>query len=253
MQVAFGSGLWYATGLTDAYGNAISNPTPVLLGIMQDCSVDLSFDTKELHGQNQFPVDIARGKGKIAAKAKSASINAAQFNTLFFGQTVNTGLISIYHDITGAAIPATPFTITAAPPSSGVFAADLGVRDQFGVPFIRVAASPTTGQYAVNAGTGVYTFAAADTGKTVFTDYRYTVSATGKQIVVPNLPMGEIPTFQSELLLKKNGKSTYVRLPNCVTSKLSMQTKQDDYTIPDFDMMGFADSLGNCYYLSSVE
>ena len=37
MQIAFGSGLFYATPLMDAYGNAISAPTPILLN--RHCSL----------------------------------------------------------------------------------------------------------------------------------------------------------------------------------------------------------------------
>lgn len=253
MQVAFGSGLLFATPLVDAFGAAIANPTPFLLGVMQDCAIDLSFDTKELHGQNNFPVDIGRGKGKLSGKTKAAQINAKMFNSLFFGQTMSTGLTSIVYDTTGTAIPSTPFTITPTPPASGVWAADLGVRNASGVPLTRVASGPATGQYSVAS--GVYTFAAADTGNTVYINYRYTVASagSGNSLNVINLPMGEIPSFQAELLLKKGGKSTYVRVPNFVTSKFNFGTKQDDFLIPEFDFSGFADPSGNVIYWSTTE
>lgn len=253
MQVAFGSGIMFATPLVDAQGNAIANPTPLLLGVMQDCSVDLSWDTKQLHGQQQFPVDIGRGKGQLSGKAKVAQINSRMFNSLVFGQTLGAGLTAINHDETGTAIPTTPFQITPVPPSSGVWAADLGVRDATNTPYVRVASAPATGQYSVAA--GVYTFAAADAAKVVYISYRYTVAAaaSGSNITVANLAMGEIPSFQAELYLKKAGKRMYVRIPNFVTGKFGMQTKQDDFMIPDFDFSGFADSLGNVLYWSAVE
>ena len=37
----------------------------VEFGTLQDCNVDFSFDKKELYGRNQFPVKIARAKGKV--------------------------------------------------------------------------------------------------------------------------------------------------------------------------------------------
>src|SRR5581483_11374955 len=90
------------------------------------------------------------------------------------GQTTSTGITALYDDATGAAIPATPYQITPTVPSSGTWLADLGVVDINGNPYTRVASAPATGQYSVAA--GVYTFAAADTGKTVYINFRYTVS-----------------------------------------------------------------------------
>jgi hypothetical protein len=74
MQIAFGSGLFYATPLMDAYGNSLASPTPILLGIMQEASVDLSYDSKELFGSEQFAVDAARGQGKLSGTAKAAPL-----------------------------------------------------------------------------------------------------------------------------------------------------------------------------------
>jgi hypothetical protein len=163
-QYAFGAGNMYVTQLQDADGNAIANPTPYPLMTLQEGSVDLSSDTKELYGQNQFPVAVGRGKTKIQVKTKPARIFAAVWNSIYFGQTLVAGIFANFTDTTGTLIPTTPFQITITPPSSGTFAADLGVLDQNGNPMKRVASAPATGQYSVNLGTGVYTFAAADTG-----------------------------------------------------------------------------------------
>src|SRR4051812_11802610 len=118
----FGAGALWGTPLTDYAGNAIANPTPVLFGTLQDVSIDISFDVKELHGENQFPVDVARGKGKMSCKAKSARINGLQLNNLFFGQTMTSSIVSDVKDTVGAVIPATPFQITPTVPSSGTWA-----------------------------------------------------------------------------------------------------------------------------------
>jgi ribose transport system substrate-binding protein len=56
----------WATPLIDAFGASIANPTPVQFGELQDSQVDISRDLKELIGQNQFPVAVAVGKGKVA-------------------------------------------------------------------------------------------------------------------------------------------------------------------------------------------
>ncbi|MDT9630992.1 hypothetical protein F6S08_07060 [Pseudomonas sp. JV449] len=242
MQIAFGSGLFYATPLMDAYGNAISVPTPILLGIMQEASVDLSFDSKELFGSEQFAVDAARGQGKLTGKAKSAQISLLQWNQLVFGQTLTTGQVLVHHSTEPTAVPAGA-TITVDPPAGGTLSGDLGVR---------VLSAPIAGQYTFDAATGEYAFAAADVAKSVFIDYRYTVT-TGKSLSVKNLPMGDMPVFQGELVLKYKGKTVYVRVPNFVSNKLGIATKQDDYTIPDFEFTGYADEFGEVCYWSANE
>jgi hypothetical protein len=240
----FGAGALWGTPLTDAAGNTIANPTPILFGVLQEVSVDLSFDVKELHGQNSFPVDVARGKGKIGGKAKFARFNGLMLNSLFFGQTVSSSIVSDVYDTTGAAIPATPFQITPTIPSSGTWSRDLGVRNASGNPMVRVASAPVTGQYSVAA--GVYTFAAADTGLTVFIDFQYTAtSTTAKKIVAQNVVMGAAPTFRADLLNTHSGSFIGLSLFSCVSTKLSMATKLDDYLIPEFDFSGFADASGN--------
>lgn len=239
MEYMFGSGLLWGTPQQDASGNAISNPSPVLFGTMQDVSVDLSFDLKQLYGQNQFPVALGRGKGKIDCKAHIASINGAMLNTLFFGQSVTSSGIANKYDTTGTAIPSTPFTITPTVPSSGTWAQDLGVRRADGTLMTRVASAPATGQYSVAA--GVYTFAAADTTVIVFIDYQYTfASTTSKNSNVSNLPMGYAPAFRADLLMPYAGKNLIMTLYWCIGSKLSLATKLDDFTIPEFDFQAAA-------------
>ena len=251
MQIAFGSGLFYATPLMDAMGNAIANPTPILLGVMQECGVDITFDTKELFGGDQFAVDAARGMGKLSGKAKAAQISVSQWNQLIFGQSLASGQVLVHHETTSTPIPATP-TIVITPPAGGTITGDLGVRTTGGVALTRVASSPATGEYTFDLGTLTYTFAAADEDVPVFIDYRYTVT-TGKSLSIKNLPMGDMPVFQGELYLKYKGKSMYVRVPNFVSNKLGIATKQDDYTIPDFEFTGYADEFGEVAYWSANE
>lgn len=243
-QYSFGAGVMWGTPTADAFGNAITNPTPVQFGVLQEISLDVSFDTKMLYGQNQFPVAVGRGKGKVSGKAKFAQLNGAILNSLFFGQTLSSGITSDVYDVTGAVIPTTPFTITPTVPSSGTWSRDLGVRDANGRPMTRVASAPTTGQYSVAA--GVYTFAAADTGLTVFINYQYTATSTvAKKSTVLNVPMGYAPTFQADLYEPFQGKALTITLPNCIGSKLQFATKLDDFNVPEFDFEAFADSAGN--------
>ena len=267
-QYGFGSGILWGRQLTDATGTAIANPTPVKFGVLQDVSLDVSWDTKLLYGQNQFPVAVGRGKGKVSGKAKAAQINGGLLNAVIFGQTLSlTSQRANYNDTsTGIAIPATPFTITGgatasatafAIPSSGTFAKDLGVRNAAtGIPFTRVASAPTAGQYTVNEATGAYLFASADnvSGIKVQIDYQYTfTTTTGNSSTAANLVMGYAPSFAVDLSFNFNGKLGTISLPNCIASKLSMASKTDDFLIPEFDWDAFADASGNVITYSFSE
>lgn len=253
-QFAFGVGNMYVTQLQDASGNAVANPTPYPLMVLQEGSIDLSSDLKELYGQNQFAVAVGRGKTKIAVKVKPARIFAGVWNAIYFGQTLNSGLIANFTDTAGAAIPATPFQITITPPSSGTYAADLGVIDASGNPMQRVASAPTTGQYSVNVATGIYTFAAADTGKTVYINFQYSATVTGaKKQTVANLAMGYAPTFKADLTVSYLGKLTTFSFPKAISTKFSIGFKNEDFSVPEFDFSAFDDGSGNVLTWSTSE
>jgi len=237
----FGSGTLFATPLT-TIGNAAANPTPTQFGSLQDVSLDISFDTKELYGMYQFPDMIARGKGKITGKAKFARVNGKQLNDLFFGQTVSAGQTLAQLD-QAASVPASPFQITITPPNSGTFVEDQGVRyASTGEPLTRVASGPTQGQYTLSG--AQYTFASADNGANILISYTYSVSATGATVAVTNQLMGFAPNFSCVLRELFNSQQTNVKLYACIASKLTRATKQDDFLIQEFDFSAFANSAG---------
>lgn len=253
MQFGFGTGVFWGTPLSDASGNVLTNPTPVQLGVLQDMSLDLSFDTKTLYGQNQFPVAVGRGKGKMSGKSKFAQLNGIAINSLVFGQTMTDGLTSDYYDVVGSTVPALPFEVTPVVPNNGVWSYDLGVRDANGIPMKRVANLPGTGQYKVDL-VGKYTFSSGDAAKQVFISYQYTVvNTTAKKSTVQNVLMGLAPTFKGDIYTTYMGKSMCVTIPQCVCSKFTFSTKQDDFLIPEFDFEGFADAAGNALYWSTSE
>jgi len=252
----FGAGVIWGTPLTDATGAAIAVPTPVMIGILQDASIDISFDTKMLHGTGQFPVATGRGKGKITGKAKFAQINGLLLNSLFFGQTQTGGsLLSAVRDAVGVAIPTTPFTITPVTGTTPLrtWVADLGVRDASGNTFTRVASAPTTGQYSVTG--GVYTFASADVGQTVFISYQYTAASTvAKTSTVSNLAMGPAPTFRCDFFNSSGASNSLtLTLYACVSNKLSLSTKAEDFLIPEFDFEAYADPAGRVLQWGAAE
>jgi hypothetical protein len=240
----FGSGSLY--GATLQAGVLV----PRKFGTLQDVALDISFTVKELFGQYQFAVAIGRGQAKITGKAKAANIQTAMLNDLFFGQTVTTGA-TYFVSQESASIPATPFSITVS--QSATWYEDLGVTYALtGLALTRVPSAPTTGQYTVAA--GVYTFAAADTLLGVKIDYSYHPATTGFNIAIGNPLVGTTPSFVASFpIIAPSGKQMFWRLNYCVSSKLSMATKIEDWMIPEFDFTVAADASNQIGTFSATE
>lgn len=229
----------------------IANATPINFGLVQDVTMDISFDLKELYGQYQFPVAIARGKGKFTGKAKMARVSGIAFNNLFFGQTIgaNEILTSFAESQT---IPGTS-TYTVAANNAAALVDDYGVvYSATGLPFSKVASGPTKGQYC--EGSGTYTFSSSDGSTGVLLNYTYNSTSTSAEgIAVSNQLMGTTPTFQAQLYTTFNGVPLNVKFYNCVSSKLSFATKLDDFMIPEMDFSVYANAAGNVAELSFGE
>src|SRR6218665_1865645 len=245
----FGTGKLIAVPTADAAGNAIATPTPVQLGTLQEVSLDLSVDIKTLHGAGKYPVAVGQGKGKTDLKAKYADINGGVLGSLFMGRQATAGIKSSVFDFATAVPASSPYTVTVAPPSSGTFVADLGVIDSTtGNPMTRVAAAPATGQYTVAS--GVYTFAAADQGKAVFINYEYSaVSTTGQVFNLTSDLMGYTPSFSILLKQQYDGKNIVVKLNRCVSGKLNVPLKNEDFALYDFEATAFTDAANSLGYI----
>jgi hypothetical protein len=254
MQLAFGAGALWGTR-TDVTGSGIG---PDQFGILQDVQIEWDWTTRELWGQFQFPVDIARGQGKITGKAKFARIFGAIYGDLFFGQTPTSGQLTV-SDSEAAVVPAgSPYTVTVA--NAANFADDLGVFYASGANagnrFTRVTTPSSSGQYSVNPATGIYTFAAADTGAALLISYLFN-STGGKKLALTNRLMGFTPTFKATFYTSKTTQGVPAGLAlvlnACTASKLSLPTKTDDYEIQEFDFSAFADPAGAIGTLSVNE
>jgi hypothetical protein len=252
----FGSGtLW---GVPVGGATTLTNPTPMKFGTLQDVSLDISGDVKQLYGQKQFPEAVARGKCKITGKAKFAYINGKQLNDIFFGQLIGAGMKQVALDEAWT-VPATPFTVTVNNAANFVndSRGDQGVRyasgAKAGQPLTKVASGPVAGQYSVNTSTGVYTFAAADTGAAVIISYVFTAATSGTQLNITNQLMGFAPTIQVLLESSYNGNQFNVLLYNAIASKLAFATKQEDFIIPEMDFEAFANAAGQVIDIYSSE
>lgn len=239
MAYNFGAGTAWVTR-TD-----ISNPTPGLLGTLQDVELDYTFATKELMGQYQSPVAVAFGALKITAKAKFATIRAATLGA-YFGTmgTSSAGLQAVALNEAGS-IPATPGPYTVTVANSANFVGDLGVvYSATGVAFTRVASSPAQGQYSLAA--GVYTFASADQGTAVLISYTWTAATGGTKYTLTNQLMGSTVQFQTNLAqsFKQNGvtKVLNIQLNACVAPTLKFPFKNQDFSVQEMDIQAFADA-----------
>lgn len=235
-------------------GNTAANPTPIKFGTLQDVSLDISGDLKELYGQKQFPEAVARGKIKLTGKAKFARINGKMLNDLFFGQTLGTGMKAVAAD----EVHVVAATVTITPPNSGVFVndsrGDEGVIYQAtGIPLTKVPSAPTVGQYSVATATGIYTFNAGDVGVSVLISYAYTLAAIGTQLNITNQLMGFAPQMQILLNTTFNLQQMNVLLYSAIAAKLSIATKQEDFIVPEFDFTCFANAAGQVIDIYSAE
>jgi hypothetical protein len=241
---SFGSGVLLGTR-TD-----IANATPVNFGLVQEVTIEETATIKELTGQFQRPVAIARGTIKTHGKAKVARISGMAFANLFYGVTPSAGQLATSFGEAGTVPATTPFTVTVA--NAATFVDDEGVLyAATGLPLTKVASAPAAGQYSVAV--GVYTFSSADAGKAVLISYTYTVAVAGQKFTVANQLLGTTPTFQAVFYTTFQGQAILLKLNNCTSNKLSFHTKLEDFVLPEFDFSCFADAAGNVMTWSFAE
>jgi hypothetical protein len=253
-MINFGAGVMLAFQKTNASGVAVTNATPIQFGVLQDVNLDISFEERLLYGANQYPVAFGRGKATVTGKATVADINGRIYGDLFLGTGTTATIRDAVIDF-AATVPATPHTVTVTPPQSGTYLTDFGVRfAATGMPLTKVASAPAAGQYAVNTSTRVYTFAAADANVGVLISYEYSaVSTTARLATINNVLMGQAPTFEVLLNNPYGGKVQQVKLPTCMSNKLAMPFKNDDFSMVDFEFTAIADASGNVGYIATSE
>lgn len=252
MQLLFGIGALWGTR-TDKTGIG-----PDQFAILQDNTIEFTFEVKELYSQLGYPVDIARGKGKITGKAKAARIFAALYADIFFGEAVTPGEDNVSENENHTLGAGTGTLTTATVTNATSFVADLGVyyngtgQDRFA--FVTGAPS-AAGQYTTGDG-GTYTFYSGDVGASVAISYVFT-DTTGKTITINNQYMGYTPTFmgtfyQSRATQGGSGQLT-LRLNECVSSHFTLPSKIDDYSIPDLDFQAFSNGSNVVGTISTTE
>jgi hypothetical protein len=248
MELIFGIGaLWGVR--TDVAGLG-----PHQFAVLQNSSIDFDFEEKDLYSQLGFPIDAARGKGKVDCKAEFARVFAALYADLFFGETAVAG----EQTVSQAELFTVPAGGVYTVANSAAFLADLGVYvNSGGQTYLGfTTGAPSSGQYST-AGAGLYTFNTGQAGIQMAVSYVYTVTSTGFEFTIHNNLMGYTPTFQATLYhnnptLRSTGVIT-VRLNTCISRRLSLPTRVDEYTIPGFDFSAIGDGSNIVGVFSSSE
>lgn len=250
-MIDFGAGVLF---VNPNAGNLATNPTPGQILTLQDVSIDISQDLKELRGATKWPEDIAPADMKGSGKFGTGRVDQQVFNNVFFANASSTGIVQAVQGESGTVPASSVYTVTVT--NSAQFDEDFGVQYASGIGgagagrFTRIpTGTPTQGQYTVSA--GVYTFAAADANAAVLISYSFTASAVGTTISVINENMGFGPVFELFLMrpyqkLTVSGKNYTggLRLYACRASKLGQEKKRDGYTIPALEFQYFANPAG---------
>lgn len=262
MQLIFGIGaLWGQR--TD-----IQTVGPDQFAVLQNNEIDFSYEVKEMYSQLQFPIDLARGKGKITGKAKFARVFGQLYADLFFGVNLFVGSTTVaeYEGVTLG-------SVTYSTANNSTYIADLGVyyNATGNLKFTYVPSPPgvgglgpigtatptlSAGQYSIINNT-IYTFNMSDVGAAITVSYVYKNFVGGNTIPITNQFMGTTPTFsatfyQTRTTLGSKGQLTLL-LNQCVSSRLTFPSRIDDYAIPDFDFQAFSTATNSIGTLSTTE
>jgi hypothetical protein len=279
-QLSFGPGIVWGERIDNAVIDAVTGlPEPLAgtgptqFGITQKASVNWSFTDKPLYGQQQFPVAVARGQGKVDVKITNAQFNMLLFADIFFGLTPTVGQFSVAQS--EVIVAAGGYSVINA----ATFIDDLGVRyNDSGNHLYRISGGTPpvnldplitplplsgAGTYSVDLTSGAYTFDGADAGLELVVSYAYATADTGVQLSITNQGQGFTPawkcTFFQQTSPGQAGANTSdqplaLRLNACVSSKLTLPNSAiDAWTIPELDAMAFSNAAGEIGVLSMIQ
>ncbi len=236
-----------------AIGNVFFNPVggllpanaaPQQLNTIQDIQVDWSGKGVELRGQLLYAIDARLADVSVKVKFQVGQYSLDMLNVLFFAGTLASGASqdTIVPD-EAYSVPSvslsSQLTITGATEDLGVSLASNGSN------FDRVLTSPATGQYtfALSAGNGVYTFAAADAGLAILVSY--VVPGTAAALQVPNNLQGYSPNFELVGWNPVGGNAPATayngfRIFNCVATGLKpLAYKRDGFNMVEVDGLAY--------------
>jgi hypothetical protein len=227
--------------------NNISNPTPIRFGLLQDQSLSVKRDVKEVFGEKAFAADVRGGTMSVTGKITYATLQQRLWNELMFETTPTGTSQSLEVDNESGTVPGTStYTITVTNASGGI--TDLGVvASATGKRYARVAAASEVAgaSYSLVDSTGVYTFAAGDANKVMKISYLYTgigpATASGL-VTINNQNQGENSNFKAVMCLLWNLEQDVIVLNNCVGQDATLDSKGSDFGKPTFSFMAGCDT-----------
>lgn len=224
--------------------------TPVVCGVLQDVSVEINMQMKELRGAFQFPLDVAKGPGTVQGKARFASLGVGTIATILNATPTNdTVVASVNKRLTPAtnAVADTALEI----PANCTFLEPLYVIDldtglvMKRMPDATTAATLVKNEYTCNPTTGALGFSSTAGACPSKIDFSFTytaatAAAAGQTAALANQLMGAGQFFS--LNLHNNYRSKHIgwKLPAVTLTKLGYGPKLDDYTTLDVDFGAFA-------------
>lgn len=246
------------------------------LAALQEVTINIDMEIKQLYGLNRFPVDARTGKGKIEGTAKFAdwrldmwelitqteSVAGQRFVKLARGDIDSTGAATgdaqtidgssqvkllplddtTHNAITNAewAGDIEVFFVDKGKGSSSLNKGDKLIQDASG--------TPAAGHYTVAAGTsgdagkGVYQFATDEANAIVLINHFYTLSTDpGYTNQWLNVPIGSTPTCRGVFRGQHNELQLVLELDYVVPSSWKTGSKIDDWMFVDVAFQAFAD------------
>ena len=235
---------------------------PIELGVVQNASVELKVDLKELRGAYRYPIAVADGKGTAMGKIQFHQFWPSGLAAIMSG-TQSTGAPQAAIAETGTVPAVTTFIVTLANGATMVVGSEIVTVIVSGSPVFytratagqeaaATTANPTGGKYSIT-NAGVMTFVVGDASRTVQTTYLYTpsVATANVGVALAQVGMNAAPTFQ--LTLIGTGKNVYTNQPQqfitqfnqVLAPSLKLDFKLDDFTTIDLDYQAFIDASGN--------
>ena len=248
------------------------------LGTVQNASLELKVEMKELRGAWRYPVAVADGKGTASGKVTFANIWPQTIAALA-GGSVSAGQASgTWPGLTGGGVTAA-IAETGSIATTTYVLANGGTTNgfQIGTEIVSVvipaygpvyytrgttpasasATNPTAGVYSIAtiAASTTLTFGATDTGRTVKVTYLYSQSGTPatSQVAVQLAQVGLNTALTFTMVLLGTGRNIYnnqtqdfiIQLQACLAPSLKFDFKLDDWTMLDVDFSAFIDLNGN--------
>lgn len=247
----FGPGILIATR-TD-----VTPSIPINVGFVQEFEVEMAGTNKQLYGQYQVPLVVARGTIKMTGKFKAATVSGLAMNLTFWGGSFSTTSNILAWNVGSTfTTNSTGGTGSLQVGSSTTFDADLGVTySTTGLPLQRVSTgNEVAGKYSIGStAPGLYNF--ADQGANVKVTYTSSTGAGQSLLQSQNL-IGNTPTLQLDYysnLNQPSSKPFVVRFFAAVASKYGWAFKLEDFNMPSFEVDLYANAAGQIFNLVTPE